>query len=843
MRASAILSMVGYMALAVVVSVPMQTASAQQAAAQTVAQTTAQTDAQTAVPRLVQFSGVLKDAASRPVSGVTSVTFAVYADQEGGEALWTETQNVQADANGHYSAVLGVATTGGFPVDLFGTGQSRWLGVEIARQPELPRILMASVPYALKSGDAETLGGLPASSYVTTQQLAASNARPTMTIISGGAAATATSENAIRPATVDAAQQPAITEATPAGSGSTDYIPLWTSSSNLGNSLLFQTSGKIGLGTTTPAATFDINGGEILRGAFYEYPQATATASTGQPSHSFQWNASVFNGSTKTAVDYAFGFRAIPHNNDTTTPAASLDLFYGTGGPTGSTSDLGLSISSTGVITFVPGQTFSGTSLDFGYGASQQQGVIYANGKPLLSTYGSPDSVFLGEYSGGGYGENGADQNVGVGYGTLYSLTTGASNSAVGSNALGNDTTGYANTAMGSGAQEGMQIGHDNVAIGAGAIEFSSGSSYNTAVGDLSLSSEFVGSQNVAVGYSAAANNEGSYNTFLGYEADSPAQAINYSTAIGYAAQVAQSNAMALGGVGPYAVNVGIGTPTPHSQLEISGVAGTSYLAPNPVLTITGTGAGTTALDFNSEGISTTGTYNPSVRMAVLDEGGAQGNVLAFYANKAGGGLNNGLQQTFAVDAAGNAYVTGTLSKAGGSFKIDDPIDPAGKYLSHSFVESPDMMNIYNGIVTLDAHGNATVTMPDWFSALNRDFRYTLTAIGSPAPKLFIAEELHDNQFRIAGGKKGQRVSWQITGVRQDAWANAHRIPTEEAKPDAEQGHYLHPELFGAGPDKAVSAASALQPAPASSATAVISAETTKPHATNTLTSPSNGSN
>ena len=158
------------------------------------------------------------------------------------------------------------------------------------------------------------------------------------------------------------------------------------------------------------------------------------------------------------------------------------------------------------------------------------------------------------------------------------------------------------------------------------------------------------------------------------------------------------------------------------------------------------------------------------------------------------------------LDANGNLTVRGNLVKGGGSFKIDDPIDPAGKYLSHSFVESPDMMNIYNGIVTLDGYGSAVVTMPEWFSALNRDFRYTLTAIGSPAPKLFIADELHENCFRIAGGKKGQRVSWQITGIRQDAYANAHRIPTEEAKPESEQGHYLHPELFGAGAEKAVGA-------------------------------------
>ena len=152
----------------------------------------------------------------------------------------------------------------------------------------------------------------------------------------------------------------------------------------------------------------------------------------------------------------------------------------------------------------------------------------------------------------------------------------------------------------------------------------------------------------------------------------------------------------------------------------------------------------------------------------------------------------------------GDVVVTGKLTKGGGSFKIDDPIDPAGKYLSHSFVESPDMMNIYNGIVTLDAHGGAVVTMPEYFSALNRDFRYTLTAIGSPSPKIYVAEKMNGNRFKIAGGKKGQEISWMVTGIRQDAWANAHRIPNEEDKPANEQGRYLHPELFGAGREQAI---------------------------------------
>lgn len=146
---------------------------------------------------------------------------------------------------------------------------------------------------------------------------------------------------------------------------------------------------------------------------------------------------------------------------------------------------------------------------------------------------------------------------------------------------------------------------------------------------------------------------------------------------------------------------------------------------------------------------------------------------------------------------SGNVFVAGTLSKSAGTFKIDHPLDPANKYLSHSFVESPDMMNIYNGNVVLDGSGAATITMPDWFEALNRDFRYQLTAIGRPSPNLYIAAEISGNKFRIAGGTPGAKVSWTVTGIRHDAYANAHRTPVEEMKQGAERGKYLNPEVFG----------------------------------------------
>jgi hypothetical protein len=146
----------------------------------------------------------------------------------------------------------------------------------------------------------------------------------------------------------------------------------------------------------------------------------------------------------------------------------------------------------------------------------------------------------------------------------------------------------------------------------------------------------------------------------------------------------------------------------------------------------------------------------------------------------------------------GRAQVTGTLSKGGGSFKIDHPLDPENKYLYHSFVESPDMKNIYDGVVTTDGSGFATVTMPDWFEALNRDFRYQLTVIGKGDwAQARIHEPLAGGRFVIETSRPGVRVSWQLTGIRHDPFAEANRIPVEEDKPEAERGKYLHPAAWG----------------------------------------------
>jgi hypothetical protein len=145
---------------------------------------------------------------------------------------------------------------------------------------------------------------------------------------------------------------------------------------------------------------------------------------------------------------------------------------------------------------------------------------------------------------------------------------------------------------------------------------------------------------------------------------------------------------------------------------------------------------------------------------------------------------------------SGQVEVTGFLVKSGGGFRIDHPHDPENKYLSHSFVESPEALNVYSGTVTTDADGGATVTLPGYFEDLNEDFRYQLTVIGQFAQAI-VAEEISGNEFTIRTDRPIVRVSWQVTGVRKDPFAALHRITVEEDKPQEERGTYLHPEVYG----------------------------------------------
>ncbi len=178
------------------------------------------------------------------------------------------------------------------------------------------------------------------------------------------------------------------------------------------------------------------------------------------------------------------------------------------------------------------------------------------------------------------------------------------------------------------------------------------------------------------------------------------------------------------------------------------------------------------------------GDYSIGVNGSASSYMAAPAHAYGVYGYAVGGTSN------YAVYSDGATRIQGALSKLSGTFEIDHPLDPANKYLYHSFVESPDMMNVYNGNITTDASGVAYVDLPSYFEALNKDYRYQLTAIGQPA-QVYVSKEIEGTHFQIKSDKPNVKVSWQVTGVRQDAWANAHRVVPEVDKEPFNKGKYL----------------------------------------------------
>jgi trimeric autotransporter adhesin len=317
-----------------------------------------------AIPSMVRFQGTLPDIAGQQVI----LRLSIYATEEATSPLWQESQLVKTDARGNYTVLLGAGSAIGLPDGLFSAGEPRWLGVKAGDREE-SRSLLTSVPYAMKAADADSLGGQPAASFVTQSQLAAKMR----------ATASALAAKALSP-------MPA---ASPTGSGTAGYLPVWTSGTALGDSSLFQsgsgTTAKVGIGTKAPATMLDVQGATTLQGNV-TLASAAATATAGANSPSLRWAASSYDSKTKAAVGQNFVWQAQPDGNNSTSPTAKLALLFAAG--TATPAPTGLSIAPDGVITFASKQTFPGS----GAGGGTITGVTAGNG---LTGGGTSGKVML----------------------------------------------------------------------------------------------------------------------------------------------------------------------------------------------------------------------------------------------------------------------------------------------------------------------------------------------------------------------------------------------------------------------------------------------------------------
>jgi hypothetical protein len=266
---------------------------------------TAQSPSAADVPRLIKFSGTLLDVQDRAMAGSVGVTFALHAQQTGGAALWLETQNVKPDASGNYTVLLGANSANGVPAELFASGEARWLEVQVERQEEQPRVLLVSVPYALKAKDAETLGGKPASAFVTTETLAgAGNSVGAAATVSTASSALPGSKAQTTPKKAASAPQPAVacTSVTSDGTAAVNSISMFTTACNVESSVISQVAGNLGVGTSSPAVAVDVvgnNAGLRLSGTGTHQVTVTGLSSgrLGQDANGFFF-ASDTNGKT-----------------------------------------------------------------------------------------------------------------------------------------------------------------------------------------------------------------------------------------------------------------------------------------------------------------------------------------------------------------------------------------------------------------------------------------------------------------------------------------------------------------------------------------------------------------
>jgi hypothetical protein len=688
--------------------------------------------AQVVVPRLIRFSGQLPG-----TSGTVGITFTLHKAQQDNAALWIETQNVQLDSTGKYTVLLGVTKPEGIPTDLFSTGEAQWLGIQVQGKTEQPRVLLVSVPYALRAAEADTLAGHAPSDFVTTDKLSGAVQQQLQQ-----------QSTSTTPGTGKKAGVKASTPTDP----ETDFID-----NNASQVVLVQQNGSGSALVATATTGMAVNA-KSTSTAIYGNNTGTGTTSgvegiTSSPSgrgvYGFNTATTGTNFGVVGSANSTAGIGVFGSNGATSGPAVGV---WGTTSSTAGIALKGSSSATTGATTGVLGSVKSptGTAL-----------VLQNTGSgPLFSgESGTSNTQVVGI---DGYGDMTTNGYVGIGsLGTpSYPIESSTSTNEYNIVAYDYATTSYA--IYGYGTYAGVYGDSPYVAVWGNGTDWGL---YATASG----SGEYGVEGYDEVGYGVFGSN---------------------ATTSYPAAEFANQAGAGTSGVAVIGISASGSASTIKGGVDFFDAAG-EFEGPNGVIGTASSdstyGHGLTGISAGSSGAGVYG-YNT----------GSSGS--AVYGND-----DSGSSTAYAGYFVGNVEISGTLNGTALAVKVDDPTDPANKYLSHASVQSPELKTFYDGTVVLDGSGQAEVTLPSYFQALNKDFRYQLTCIGGYAP-VYIAREVENNAFRIAGGAPGMKVSWTVTGVRHDAYATAHPLVVETQKSAEEQGRYISPRELGVAAELKVGA-------------------------------------
>ena len=715
--------------------------------------------AQAAVPQFISYQGELMEDGSA-LSGFRSITFSLWGSDTGGDpsgALWSESQSVEV-VNGIYNVELGLVSP--LPADLY-AHDDLFLQVDILHptlgmQRLSPLMPINSTLFALKAAhanDADTLEGhsltdldgiyvLRGETGAVTSAMIADNSVGASDLAAGSVGASELGAGAVA---TSALADNAVTVAKLAANsvGSAQVIDNSLTAADLG-------TGSVGSGevidnslTASDLASNSVTASEIAAGAVGSSEIADGAIAAADLADGATIAEIVDDDGSGSGLDadlldglHASAFMPAETDNWVNTTGDSM-----TGGLS-----IGGSGISTGVDIEIDGSTINIVGVDSSVYATEG----YAQGLRIAANTGT-------ENSRGTLGINVNANHSGTGY--LHGIDIDANHYGTTGEAHGVDI--YL-TGSDTGDVKGVHAESRKYASDTGGTAFGAhfiGDS-DRADGDAyGVLGEALAADGRCYGLYGRATQSGNadYNYGVFAEAGS-----THSRSYGLLARSSQSTASSYTGYAGYF----------EANADADSTSAIYGIRPY-------------VLHHGASGTS----YGAAIYVSPSDTGSAYG----IYSQVNSGSTTG---TTYAGYFVGNVHVTGTLSKGGGSFKIDHPLDPENKYLQHSFVESPDMMNVYNGNVTLGADGQAWVDLPDYFDALNRDFRYQLTCIGGFAP-VYIAEKIDGNRFQIAGGTPGLEISWQVTGIRRDAWAEANRIQVEVDKDEAERGSYLAPEAFG----------------------------------------------